>query len=164
MVRKSTRKELVFARMWLRPSQLRTVADRRYDDAKYLAGSGSNARANGAIYLGGYVVECFLKARLLEKHRWLQSTRNSADLADDRKPLWFLCYRQHDLDELLDRLPEVWERLEAWEQRGSNRLSQSLKQVCETWAVYGRYATRSYSIGDANTFLGQVKELKSCLS
>ncbi len=144
-------------------AEAESAADRRYDDARYLAASRNNARANGAIYLGGYVVECLLKAKLIEKYVWLQSTRNSADLTEDRRPIWFLCYRQHDLDELLGRLPEVWEQIEAWEQRGSNRLSQSLKQVCETWAVYGRYATRSHDIDDANTFLGKVKELKPCL-
>jgi len=57
----------------IRPTQLRTVADRRFGDADSLRRTGRNARANGAMYLGGFVIECPLKALLLEKFPWLQS-------------------------------------------------------------------------------------------
>jgi len=36
---------------------LRTVADRRFDDADALRQTGRNARANGAMYLGRFVEE-----------------------------------------------------------------------------------------------------------
>lgn len=75
--------------MRLRPSQLRVVADRRFDDANTLRGTKQNARANGAMYLGGFVVEILLKARLLEKFAWLQSTGSSEGLNNRDKRL---CY------------------------------------------------------------------------
>ena len=56
----------IFLKVRLRPTQLRTVAERRFDDAVALRQTGKNARANGAIYLGGFAIECLLKARLLE--------------------------------------------------------------------------------------------------
>jgi len=57
----------IFKRTRLRPPQLRSVADRRFDDAQALRATQLNARANGAIYLGGFVIECPFKAMLLEK-------------------------------------------------------------------------------------------------
>jgi len=63
----------IFARVRVSPTQLRTVAERRFDDASYLRESGKNARANGAMYLAGFVLECLLKARLIEKYSCLRS-------------------------------------------------------------------------------------------
>lgn len=59
------------------------------------------------MYLGGFVVECLLKARLLEKHRWLQTQRTRTKLSRADERLWNMCYRWHDLTELLVALPEV---------------------------------------------------------
>lgn len=61
----------IFAKTKLTPSQLRTVAERRFADARCLLKSGENERANGAMYLAGFVIECHLKACLLEVHPWL---------------------------------------------------------------------------------------------
>ena len=47
----------IFERGLLTAVQLRTVADRRFDDARYLADSRTNKYANGAMYLAGFVVE-----------------------------------------------------------------------------------------------------------
>ena len=63
----------IFQKVRLRPTQLRTVANRRFGDAEALRETGQNARANGVMYLGGFVIECLLKAQLLERFRWLQS-------------------------------------------------------------------------------------------
>ncbi len=43
----------IFQKIKLRPTQLRTVAQRRFEDAECLRKTGVNARANGAMYLGG---------------------------------------------------------------------------------------------------------------
>lgn len=61
----------IFDRVALRPAQLRTVADRRMADAQFLRSRGGGRHANGAMYLAGFVVECLLKAQLLERYRWL---------------------------------------------------------------------------------------------
>lgn len=51
----------------LKPSALVTVAERRFDDAEALCRTGENARANGAAYLAGFVIEILLKARLVKE-------------------------------------------------------------------------------------------------
>ena len=147
----------------LRPTQLRTVADRRFDDADALRQTGKNARANGAMYLGGFVIECLLKASLLETRRWLQSAGSPATLSKDDKYLWSLCYRSHNLDAILGRLPQITERLSRLEQRGSQRLLQSLKSICARWTIYARYSPQSADIDDAESFLDQIKELRQWL-
>jgi hypothetical protein len=154
----------IFQKERLRPSQLRTVADRRFGDADALRRTGRNARANGAMYLGGFVIECLLKAKLLEKRGWLQAARSSEGLSKNDVHLWSLCYRSHDLDAILAKLPEIDERLSRVEQRGSNRLIQSLKSICAGWTVYARYSPRSADIDDAESFLEQIKELMPWLS
>lgn len=95
----------IFEKVKLRPAQLRTVADRRLDDADALRKTGKNARANGAMYLGGLVVECLPKAKLLERFPWLQKAGSPEGRTSQEKRVWSLCYRSHDLDEILARLP-----------------------------------------------------------
>jgi hypothetical protein len=41
----------------LKPSTMKTVAERRFDDAAALRDTGRNARANGVAYLAGFVIE-----------------------------------------------------------------------------------------------------------
>ena len=153
----------IFARIWLRPEQVRTVAERRFEDADCLRKTGKNARANGVWYLGGLVVECLLKARLLEKFTWLQSVRDPAGRSQIEKDLWSLCYRSHDLDEIREKLPEVDEILSAAEKQGRQRLSQSLKSICAEWTIFVRYSPQSSEMRHASQFLDQVKELKRWL-
>jgi len=154
----------IFEKVRLRPSQLRTVADRRFGDANSLRGTADNARANGAIYLGGFVVECLLKAKLLERFRWLQSAGSPEGRSRDDRHLWSLCYRSHDLDEILARLPEIVQKLSRLEQRESSRLTQSLRSICGQWTIYARYSPRSADIDDARTFLDQIEELRPWLA
>lgn len=154
----------IFKRVRLGPTQLRTVADRRFDDAKALRRTGQNARANGAMYLGGFVIECLLKAQLLERFGWLQSARSPEGRNKEDRHLWSLCFRSHDLDEILARLPEIEQRLSRLEQRGSSRLVQSLKSICARWTIYARYSPHSADIDEARDFLDQIGELKPWLS
>jgi len=153
----------IFKKIRLRPAQLRTVADRRFDDADALRQTGRNARANGAMYLGGFVIECLLKAKLLERFRWLQSAASAEGCDKYDRHLWSLCYRWHDLDELLAQLPEIQDHLSRMEQRDSGRLNASLKSICAQWTVYARYSPYNADIDDARKFLDQIQELKSWL-
>src|SRR5258706_8873956 len=107
----------IFTRTVLRPTQLRSVADRRFDDAQALHTTQLNARANGAIYLGGFVIECLLKAMLVDKFRWLQNSSYPANRSEAEKRIWWLCHRSHDLEAILSYLPEVREKLSRGEQR-----------------------------------------------
>jgi hypothetical protein len=154
---------IIFKKVRLRPTQLRTVADRRFDDAEALRKTDQNARANGAMYLGGFVLECLLKARLLERFPWLQNAGSAEGRSISDKRLWSLCYRSHDLDEILDKIPEVIDKLTRMEGRESGRLVQSLKSVCGQWTIFARYSPYTADIDDAQTFLEQIKELKSWL-
>ena len=153
----------IFERMKLQPNQLRTVADRRFDDAVVLVNTEQNARANGAMYLGGFVVECLLKAALLEKYRWLQNAGSSTHQFGDNQRLWTLCYRLHDLEELLTRLPELKDRIAASGTLGRTRLLPSLKAICVRWTIFARYSPRSAMIAEAEEFLAIIRELKPWL-
>jgi len=153
----------IFQRVRLRPTQLRTVADRRYDDAATLCKTGKNARANGAMYLGGFVMECLLKAQLLAEYPWLETAGSPEGRSRNDRHLWSLCYRSHDLDEILAKLPKILERLSRVEQGGSNRLVQSLKGICSRWTIYARYSPHTADIHEARVFLEQVRELKQWL-
>src|ERR1051325_4274025 len=129
----------IFTRTLLRPTQLRAVAERRFDDAQALRATGQNARANGAIYMGGFAVECLLKAMLVEKFSWLQNASFPATRSEEERRIWWLCHRSHDLEAILSYLPEVGQKLSRGEQRGAPRLSQSLKSLC-SWTIFARYS------------------------
>lgn len=138
---------------------MRTVAERRFADADCLRKTGQNERANGAMYLGGFVIECLLKAKLLEKHKWLQGS--PGDLSKRSKPereLYSLCYQKHDLDGLLAHLPHVTQVL------SSRGLLKSLKDICGSWTVFARYSPRATTSENAKAFLADIKELKKWLS
>ena len=146
----------------MRPAQLRTIADRRMDDAVYLSKSHKNAHANGAMYLGGFVLECLLKSALLQKHPWLQNASGSQDQWNaEKKRLYGLCYRSHDLYEILESLPELMDRLARTEPTG--RLLANTKELCGEWSIYARYSTLAATMPEAVVFLDKIKELKPWL-
>jgi hypothetical protein len=149
----------IFDKVKLRPAQLRTVADRRFADALYLRNSNRNERANGVMYLAGFVIECLLKAQLVEKYTWLQSTRSSERLSTNDRHLWSLCYRSHDLDEILSHLPELARILI----RPNRDLSVSLRSICAAWTIHARYSPYSATMSQAAKFLAEVQEIKKCL-
>ena len=153
----------IFTKLRLRPSQMRTVAQRRFADAEYLCDSEENERANGAMYLAGFAIECLLKAKLFERHKWLQSSQLPHDLSPADREVWSLCYRSHDLDEILARLPELTSRLSKLPRESPGSLLQSLKLVCGSWTIFARYSPHSATIHEASQFLGRVKGLKEWL-
>lgn len=154
-------------RVWLRPSQLRTVAERRYDDAEFLRkqAKGDNARANAVMYLGGFVIECLLKAKLMEEQPWLQSARDPAKLTKEQKETWELCYRKHDLGAILEHLPQLTSRLAAEDRRAgrSRGFLQILKMLGATWTIQVRYSPHQESMEVASQFMERIKEVKECL-
>jgi hypothetical protein len=154
---------LIFEKVRLKPSQLRTVAERRFGDAKCLLESGKNERANGAIYLAGFVIECLLKARLLEKYPWLQSCGSPQSLTAADRNIWSLCYRSHKLEEILDNLPDVYRRMSSAQHGERGRLVASLKSVCIRWTIFIRYSPISSNLQQAGLFLSDVREIKQWL-
>src|SRR4051812_15718910 len=91
----------IFGRRRLTPRQLRAVAEFRFDDALCLFESGDSARATGAMYMGGFVIECLLKALLLERHANLQGPVDPSRLSLSDKEVFRLLYVSHALDEML---------------------------------------------------------------
>jgi hypothetical protein len=156
-------KDRIFKKAQLTPGQLFAVADRRFDDALYLCRSKENARANGAMYIAGFVIECCLKAWLLRTYRWLGNAAFPEQRSDEDKHLWRLCYRSHNLDEIAAHLPNVTARLESRDQLGARSLVATLKSVC-SWSIFARYSPQAENIRAAEQFVGQVRELKKWLS
>jgi hypothetical protein len=157
-------KASIFEKQQLQASQLFTVADRRFDDALHLCRSKENARANGAMYLAGFVIECCLKGQLLRAYGWLRSGASPHGRSKDDQYLWALCYRRHALDEILARLPRVQDRLRARDQLGGPSLVTTLREVCSTWTIFARYSSYSANIREAEQFVESVRELKRWLS
>jgi hypothetical protein len=151
----------VFERVRLKPTQLRTVADRRYADAQYLCASQQNRHANAVLYLGGFVVECLLKARLMQRFAWLQAPHTKRVPSARERRLYDLCYRWHDLAAILEHLPEVLEQLTRTDPTG--RTGVALRTVCERWTVFARYSPRTATMEEAEQFLDQIKEIRACL-
>jgi hypothetical protein len=134
------------------------VADRRYADAVALRDTEVNERANGAMYLGGFVVECLLKAAMLEEHPWLQNGSPPSGRSKAEQRIWSLCYRAHDLDEILNHLPRLQRRLAG--RTGERSVLNSLKAICGQWTVFARYSPRSAKMSEAKEFLESVKEIR----
>jgi len=155
----------IFDKMQLSPTQLRTVAERRFDDAECLRQKRQNARANGAMYLAGFVIECLLKAKLLEKYSWLQHARKTGTRPKAEQRLYDLCYRMHDLAAILDQLPEVRQNLMNLNsfryQKGL--LYSMLASVVSRWTIFARYSTQTTTMGEADEFIRKIKEVKEWL-
>jgi hypothetical protein len=154
----------IFDRVRLNPRQLRTVAERRLADAEALRKTGDNERANGAMYLGGFVIECLLKARLLEEHPWLQRPLGPNASSQEQR-LWSLCFRPHDLIEILEHLPGLRQELAARDKAEGRQASlpDLLSAICSQWTIQARYSPRSETMANAERFLMRVKERKECL-
>lgn len=140
------------------------MAEKRFGDAKCLRDSGQNNRASGAIYMAGFVMECLLKGRLMRKYPWLPKARNPDGFSTEERRIWSLCYRSHDLNEILECLPEVYNQLDKVEHGEHHRLKQELKSICARWTIQARYSPLSASIAEAGDFVSRVKEIKQWLS
>jgi hypothetical protein len=152
----------IFAKRRLTPSQFRAVAELRMDDARALLRTGQNARTNGAMYMAGFVVECLLKALLLERHPNLQVAVDPAALSRPDRDVLALLYG-HDLDDMLGFLPEVQNKLLAIAAAGGRPTWASFAAVCGQWAVYARYSTVQAPVAEAREFLRTVEEVKQWL-
>lgn len=148
----------IFQKLRLHPQQLRTVADRRFADAICLQNSRRNKHANGAMYLGGFVIECLLKAKLMELHPWLQTALYQQEgWSKTEHQIWTLCYRSHNLDDIYAQLGDVRVRLAA------AGLDQPLRELCGQWTVRARYSPRQATMREAVKFLATIQEIRPWL-
>jgi hypothetical protein len=115
------------------------------------------------MYLGGFAVECLLKAKLLEKHPWLANASPASNRSRADQRIWSLCYRLHDLEEIIGELPDLTKRLVELEMKGQARLLQSLQSICASWTIFARYSPMSAMMEEAAEFLERIEELKAWL-
>lgn len=152
----------IFRKLRLRPGQWRAVAERRFADAKCLLNSGDPERANGAIYMAGFVIECLLKALLLERHPNLQRPVDPARLSASDREVFELLYR-HDLDSMLGFLPELEKKLSPVKTKSGGSAWRAFQDICEEWTVYARYSPASAKLDHARRYLDTVEEVKKWL-
>ncbi len=107
-------------------------------DARVLA-RRENKRYTGAVYLGGYVIECLLKAAICVEQR------------TERLPAK---YRTHELETLLEATgyrptmtPEIASKF----------------RILIGWNVMLRYQGRQYKAQDARTFLANIEVIRQWL-
>lgn len=146
----------------LTPNQVRAVARLRLQDAACLHQTGLPRHATGIVYLCGLVVDCLLKAKLLDKYPVLRLADPST-LDPDQRRRWQLVYRSHDLDEMLESLPEITKKLARAEGGSSSRLVLALKSVCVGWTIKARYNTQPLRSADVDQMFAAVKELRPWL-
>jgi len=141
---------------------MRTVAERRFDDALALRKTGDNARANGVAYLIGFVIEILLKARLVEKFSTIASKRRH-ELKENERDVWSLIWQRHDLEGMLTHLAELEAALKKKEERDRVAYLGELKKVCATWTIQARYSSRTILMDEAADMLERVRLLKELL-
>jgi hypothetical protein len=152
----------IFAKRRLTIGRLRAVADRRYGDAVALVETGDNARANGAQYLAGIVIEILLKGQLLHLHPEL-SMSDSAALTPSKRLVWNLIWRSHDLDEMLQQLPKLRASVQTKADRAGVPYLRWLQSVCATWTIHARYSSRTSTMHEARQMVDRVRVLKEVI-
>lgn len=145
-----------------KPSAMATVAERRFGDAEALCGTGDNARANGAVYLAGFVIEILLKARLVAAFPPISRKRRH-EVAPSEQEIWDQIWRRHDLGRMLGMLRDLEATLiRRGERDGINYVSE-LKKVDAEWSILARYSTRTMLMEEARQILERVRLLKEVL-
>jgi hypothetical protein len=114
------------------------------------------------MYMAGFVVECLLKALLLERHPNLGVPVNPANLSrTDRSVLEMLF--SHDLDKMIDALPEIRKKLTGLGEPSGRQIWKQFVEFCEEWTVYARYSPRTAEADRAREFLRTVNEIRKWL-
>lgn len=110
----------------------------RLRDARVLA-RRENKRYTGAVYLGGYVIECLLKAAICVEQR------------TERLPAK---YRTHELEVLLEAT--------GYRPTMTTEIASKFRIIIG-WNVMLRYQGRQYKAQDARTFLANVEVIRQWL-
>ena len=153
----------IFEKKRLTPRQLRTVAQRRFEDADCLRRTGDNARANGVFYLGGFVIECLPKAEMLEQYPSMQTALLPDKLSESHRRIWSLIYRSHDLKQMLVHLANLERELADADRKQGTRRLEALRSICSGWTIFARYSPHSERMKDAAEFLDEIQDLKEWL-
>lgn len=124
-----------------RKNQLIAKSDQWFNDVGYLY---KGERFSASIYLGGFVVECLLKAALWPR-RFEEAIRR-------------LLYASHDLTDLLEANPTLAQSL-----RNDNTGNYELFVRLSNWNVRVRYNPTRIGKQDADKFMRQLTEIRRWL-
>lgn len=113
--------------------------------------------------MAGLVIECLLKALLLDRHSNLQAPKDPALLSSSDKEAFDLIYRSHDLDDMRGFLPEVRKKLGDVNTKSGRSAWREFETICEEWTIFIRYSPRSATVNDAMRYLETVEEVKKWL-
>jgi hypothetical protein len=100
----------VFNKQQHSSGQLRAAARYRMGDAECLLGSKDKQRMNGAVYFAGIAMECLLKACLVDRYPWIGLKSDVSRLSKMDQEIYNQLYRWHDLDGIVELLPDVEKR------------------------------------------------------
>lgn len=132
-------------------TDLRKAAFKRLRDAKFLL-RGGNENARGAAYIGGYAIECKLKAIALEVFDcWTLDGLAKKWKVNDQ------AVYTHGLEAILRHLP-VYKKFKATPIWGIHFASQ-----VNAWRVHWRYDPHDWTVPRAQAFLDSVERVYNWL-
>jgi hypothetical protein len=128
-----------------RPSsqQYKAAAQRRYKEAQILMRARPPQR-NGAVYLGGYVIECILKAIVCR-----------LPTSEKRRRL---LYQSHDLVGLLNESVDAHAAVYQYV-----NCAKAFARVAALWDVQLRYVPRELEPAQVADFFLRIEEVRKCL-
>lgn len=132
-----------------RSTVYKEAGDARYEEAKYLA----DAHPSGAIYLAGYLVECYLKWAICERN----SVRYLQDLSDRELADTLTSERGHNL-EMLCRVSRYDRHFE------TDHFLRRAFQIVASWSPNVRYIRKCGGRREAAQFLAAVRILRADIS
>ena len=128
--------------------------------------TGDNARANGAQYLAGIVVEIRLKAELVRIYPSV-AVQRSHDVTESERPVWNLIWRSHNLTEMLERATTLRASVDAAGRRAGRRAGRPyyewLADICGRWTIFARVTSVTSTMVEARSMLGRVRLLKEVM-
>lgn len=145
-----------------KPTQPAAVAERRFGDAEALCKTGENARANGAMYLAGLVIDILLKAQLMRQYPEVARKRPH-EVTEGERRIWSLIWRSHDLAEMLEQHPSLAAAVAKLGEQAGRPYLTWLNQICGTWTIFVRYSSLTTEMEDARVMLERVRVLKEVL-
>lgn len=157
-------KQAIFAKQaTVDPNRLYAVAERRFRDAEVLCATGHADRSSGAQYLAGFVIEILLKRQLVNQYKRIRNLSAGSTLSGSERRHWELVWRSHDLELLLNALPNLKATLIDKGRRSGATYYEDLLTVCSTWTVFARYSSNTSTIWQAEQLLERVRRLKEVL-
>jgi len=81
----------------------------------------------------------------------------------DELELWRLIWKQHDLEGMLVRMPELEAEITKKGELAGHDYAGEMKKICATWTIQARYSSRVMRMDEATDLLERVRRLKEIL-